>query len=120
MLHSTLTLHWRHRRSLEWLCETCRTHIVPGDGNGVSTSGGGSVVQTEGSLLELHCGFAHSTVALSHYFTRVLGVELNRHLAAAAEHNLSEHPSSTQNQALPPPPPPLLRPMVRVARACTD
>ena len=118
MLHSTLTLHWRHRRSLEWLCETCRTHIVPGDGNGVSTSGGGSVVQ--GSLLELHCGFAHSTVALSPYFSRVLGVELNRHLAAAAEHNLSEHPSSTQNQALPPPPPPLLRPMVRVARVCTD
>eukprot|EP01043_Picozoa_sp_COSAG02_P088611 COSAG02_NODE_25702_length_651_cov_1.266304_1_plen_53_part_10 len=45
---------------------------------------GSGIVQ--GSLLELHCGFGHSTVALSPYFKRVLGVELNRHLAAAAVH----------------------------------
>lgn len=73
-----------HCRSLEWLCETCCSHIA------AENSGGGNTV-VQGSLLELHCGFAHSTVALSPYFTRVLGVELNRHLAEAAKHNLSKN-----------------------------
>lgn len=60
--------------SLEWLCETCHTAVGGQAGNG--------------SLLELHCGFAHSTIALAPHFSRVVGVELNRHLAATAEHNL--------------------------------
>jgi hypothetical protein len=49
-----------------------------------------SPVQAAGfRLLELHCGFGHSTVALAPLFQRVLAVELNRRLAQAAEHNLS-------------------------------
>ena len=42
----------------------------------------------KGRLLELHCGFAHSTVALAAHYDSVIGVELNRRLATAAVHNL--------------------------------
>jgi hypothetical protein len=44
--------------------------------------------QHKGRLLELHCGFAHSTVALAAHYDSVIGVELNRRLATAAVHNL--------------------------------
>ena len=63
-------------RSLEWLCETCRARIAPAACGGSDGGGGGGVIR--GSLLELHCGFAHSTVALAPYFSHVVGVEMNR------------------------------------------
>merc|ERR1712154_588637 len=40
-------------------------------------------------LLELHCGSGCNTVALAPFFDEVVAVEINRTLAAAAEHNLS-------------------------------
>ena len=60
------------RDSLQWLSETCRAISEPGALR----------------LLELHCGFGHNTVALAPHFRDVVGVELNRQLAATAERNL--------------------------------
>jgi protein-L-isoaspartate O-methyltransferase len=48
-----------------------------------------------GRLLELHCGFGHSTAALAPLFAAVVAVEWDRALAAAAEANLAVHPESS-------------------------
>ena len=41
------------------------------------------------ALLELYCGNGNHTVALAPHFSRVLAVEIDRRLCAAAEHNLA-------------------------------
>lgn len=71
------------RASLDWLCETCRTVIFS---DARQRGGGGG---RGGRLLELHCGFGHSTIALAPHFDSVVGIELNRLLAATASHNLA-------------------------------
>ena len=81
--------------SLDWLCDTCHNYIFPSITSSASPAGALPRVAAEdtyrrgGRLLELHCGFGHSTVALAPFFSSVVAVELNRRLAAAAEYNLT-------------------------------
>jgi tRNA (uracil-5-)-methyltransferase len=62
---------------LGWLCSVANTN---------SSSSGNS---KNSSLLELYCGAANHTVALSRYYRNVVCVELNKALCTAAEHNLA-------------------------------
>lgn len=63
----------------EWLLDVVRT----------SVSGPPGCPQTD--LLELYCGAGSHTVALAAAFRHVLAVEINRHLVAAATHNVERN-----------------------------
>jgi len=60
----------------EWLLDIVRTAV----------NGGGEPCT---DLLELYCGAGSHTVALAPLFRHVLAVEINRHLVAAANHNVA-------------------------------
>jgi tRNA (uracil-5-)-methyltransferase len=61
---------------LGWLCSVAHTSSSSSSSN-------------KDSLLELYCGAANHTVALSRYYHNVVCVELNKALCTAAEHNLA-------------------------------
>ena len=62
-------------RSVDWLCSVAQ--------------GLEKVCSDGGDLLELYCGNGNHTCALAAHFGKVLGVEINEHLVALGNENLS-------------------------------
>ena len=60
-----------NRLSLEWLCDVVKKNI-----------------SSQGDLLELYCGNANHTCALSPFVRRIVAIELNKSLCEAAVENL--------------------------------